>query len=463
MATNKTRRMVAVAVLGTMIASAAAGCGNKTLTFNGSEISKPEDIVKSADNQWANHVASGKGVSKAEGSRCYFQVKDETVNDQMLCGPVARLGQDGQGWDMVRLSGTTSGGKIHLSTAGEFLAATRQEGTDLYRPDGKKHDESITLSEPDVPAAELGKLRTLKSAKASASPTPSSSAGGNLKNKLITPAGSVTFGPSKISDRVGGPEDRVKAPDGAKFVSFTVATDSPGYGSDTKKSASYFIKAGKDRYEVAGLIGPAVAIAIPGDGKGVQVEAVFDGLTQSYDLDKAERIGSAAAGYYTDLQDEPKKDDSHRRKLLWGDAQNRKAANGTIEYTMSAERLAYAAGHGWPAEGKTWLRVNFATSQEQGNGGYQNYSELKNTFDGLRATASGEEIPPAKVEKNSGLFSSGTNIYFQIPAGANSISIKGPVKQTGERPRYTTDGPLALEASYEVPATTLEFAPRSAS
>ena len=451
------------AVLGAMIASAVAGCGNKTLTFNGSEISKPEDVVKSVDNQWANHVASGKGVSKSEGSRCYFQVKDDTVNDQMLCGPVARLGQDGQGWDMVRVSGATSGGKIHLSTAGEFLSAPRQEGTDLYRPDGKKHDESITLSEPDVPAAELGKLRTLKSPKASASPTPSTSAGGNLKNKLVTPAGTVTFGPVKISDRVGGPDDRVKAPDGAKFVSFTVTTDSLGSGTEAEKSASYFIKAGKDRFEVAGMTGPAVAIAVPGDGKGVQVEAVFDGLTQTYDLDKAERIGSAAAGYYSDLQNEPKSDDSHRQKLLWGDAQNRQAANGRFEFTMSAERLAYAAGPGWPAEGKTWLRVNFASSQELGNGGYQAYSELKNTFDGLRATVTGEEIPPAKVERNAGLFSSGTNIYFQIPAGANSISIKGTVKQTGERPRYSTDGPLVLEASYEVPATTLEFAPRSAS
>lgn len=463
MATNKTCRVMTAAVLGAMIASAVAGCGNKTLTFNGSEISKPEDVVKSVDNQWANHVASGKGVSKSEGSRCYFQVKDDTVNDQMLCGPVARLGQDGQGWDMVRVSGATSGGKIHLSTAGEFLTAPRQDGTDLFRPDGKKHDESITLSEPDVPAAELGKLRTLKSPKASASPAPSTSAAGNLKNKLVTPAGTVAFGPVKTSDRVGGPDDRVKAPDGAKFVSFTVATDSHGSGTETEKSASYFIKAGKDRYEVAGITGPAVAIAVPGDGKGVQVEAVFDGLTQTYDLDKAERIGSAAAGYYSDLQNEPKSDDSHRQKLLWGDAQDRKAANGRFEYTMSAERLAYAAGHGWPAEGKTWLRVHFASSQELGNGGYQAYSELKNTFDGLMATAAGEEIPPAKVEKNSGLFSSGTNVYFQIPAGANSISIKGSVKQTGERPRYSTDGPLALEASYEVPATTLEFAPRSAS
>jgi len=181
MATNKTRRIMATAVLGTMIAGVVAGCGNKTLTFNGSEISKPEDVVKSVDNQWANHVASGKGVSKSEGSRCYFQVKVETVNDQMVCGPVARLGQDEQGWDMVRLSGAMSGGKIHLSTAGEFLTEPRQEGTDLYRPDGKKHDESIRLSEPDVPAAELGKLRTLKRPNTSASPTPSSSGGGNQK------------------------------------------------------------------------------------------------------------------------------------------------------------------------------------------------------------------------------------------------------------------------------------------
>ncbi|AJT41084.1 hypothetical protein UM93_05335 [Psychromicrobium lacuslunae] len=438
-----------------------AGCSGKTLKFNGTEVDKPDDVVKLIDNQWAQYVASGAKVSKADSSRCYFQTNDDVVNDSMLCGPIARLGQDQVGWDQVKLKGDLYGEKITLTAASDFSFSALKVESALYRPDGKTVDESVQLTEPDAPEAELGKLKIV----AGAVPTASATSGADaLKHQLTTPSSTLTFGEVKISDRVGGADDRVKAPAGSKFVSFPVTQqgNSSPFSSDVKKTTSFYIVSGTNRYEVADLKGPTVAIAVPGDGKGTMIEASYDGLSQTYDLDKAARVGEKAAGYYVDLQADAKKDDAHGAKLLWGDAQNKKAPFGIFDYNSDADRAPYIEGQGWAADGMIWLGVSISASSQLGAEEFSSYSNGKTDYKNFVATVEGKNYQASKVEKATGLFSGADQIYFQIPAAANAVQIKGTIEDSASRSSYSTKGPLSLKATYSYPSTTFSFAPQSA-
>ncbi|MBF4764061.1 hypothetical protein ISU07_13075 [Nocardioides islandensis] len=202
---------------------------------------------------------------------------------------------------------------------------------------------------------------------------------GHLSDKVQGDAAFVLLPTGRIDLTVGAPVDEVtadqagdgkkhSAPDGGAFVPVTWSHDPFGEGGvpigvigADPQEADVVLVSGDTRadlgapYRLAGDQGTTdtgvgtMYVAVDGDGRSATFEVSYDGLTQTVDPATGDRAAGAAAPLYAD-----------RTVGVEAPCTQEGFAHGDVVPDVSCVvdapvRTPYLPGHGWAADGDTWL------------------------------------------------------------------------------------------------------------
>jgi outer membrane murein-binding lipoprotein Lpp len=460
--TNRIARRAVTASTILVASVLLVGCAGDKHTFSGTEVSKLDKTIEALDNAWSQHRANGTAANVSDDSRCFVQkASDGVLADKALCGPVHYLGVDDTTWDSVNLSASPDDAdKVTLGGSSFQANAMPGANTTLYRSDGKKPSESTDLPEPDTKAAASEQAIW-------------NGSGGTTEGKgtvVKTPEVEISVSLTKVSDRIGGVSDRLKAGDGHKFgtasVNFTDTRKTTGLFTGPSTAAVQtelaFVSGGKT-YPIGKLKSGTVAMAVPGDGKDLALAVTYDGLTQTVGLSDT-KLYTTATAYYDGIATTAKSRETETVKV--GDS-NSDGFYKTIEpLAMEATRSAYNPKAGWAPEGKAWLRVTFRVP---GHNIYWNSgsraTEYDSTVEVSSATVknvSGQEFTaPIKLKDvtRSGFrnnLDSDFILLFEVPAAVSDFSLDTVLNVGG--PKGATDAPAApATASLDMPIEGVEL------
>lgn len=457
----------AAATAGTFLLSAVllTGCAGEKHTFNGAEVAKLDKTIEALDTKWAEHRANGVAATVSDDSRCFVQTGTEGVlAETAICGPVRYLGQDDTGWDSVPFAASPEGAdKMVLSDGGGFSAnAKPNANTSLYRTDGKKPVENPSLDEPDTEAAE--------SAKALWDLTGTASTGSSAV-EVKTPDGTLSITGARISDRVGGASNRLKAGDNHKFGSVTVSFSGSGgetYGTADPevKTGLAFTSGGKD-YPIGKVKTGSVAMAVPGDGSDLALAVTYDGLTQKVTLADS-KLHTTATALYDDKATLFEAKTAPETKIFGKHGEPGFFAE-IRPLPVKAERLAYDPAMGWAPKNKAWLKVTgIVTGAEPrfvGGGVSSSYAAKMTATAATAANVSGEKfsVDAAKIinDKSSGGWyttTGGFTVFFEVPASGTEFNVSYDINTGGPKSKDQDEAaPPTASFDYPVPATEVSF------
>ncbi|MET4144131.1 hypothetical protein [Arthrobacter sp. UYCo732] len=447
------------------------GCGSEKHTFSGVEVSKLDKTIESLDAAWAEYRANGTAATVIDDSRCFVQKAPEGVlGDTALCGPVHYLGQDETTWDAVKLSGSPEGAdKILLGSGKSFSTGQPGANTSLYRTDGKKASDKTDLPEPDTTSAPVTQAIW---------GTGSGPSGTTVK--VETPDGVLSVNGIRISDRIGGVSNRLKAGDGNKFgtasLNFTpTQTPGPGYlkGPEQKIKTTLAFISGDKTYPVGDVKSGTVSMPVPGDGKDLALAITYEGLTQTVTLGDS-KLHTTATAYYDGVVDTAK--GTTPAELEIGDHTKDGMYARFSSDSVTATRTAYDAKTGWAPEGKAWLVVNgsarasstkfFGLSQSFYDGrskANSYYDTALNVASASASNVSGEKftVEAKSMENEKATTSNGTatfKIVFEVPATATDFTVDYTVHSAGTLQRSSDKGaPATSSMDYPVKGVQLTF------
>lgn len=447
-----------------------SGCGGQKLTYSGMELANLDKGIEALDKTWAAQRANGTASNVDKESRCYAQISGEIMAEKAICGPIHYLGQDAPVWESVKWQPSGEGkDKVQVSPTDNFSTDVPAANTQLYRPDGKKAPEKYELTEPDAKAA---------------SPTQAvwglqlpSSGKDDVTVAIVTPESTITVKNPRVSDRVGGASDRVKAGDGNKFgsMSLDVRRESNGASAASKDSSSASVltelalASGGKTYPLGKAKAGNVAMAVPGDGTDLSLVITYEGLSQTVSLADA-KMQSKATAFYDDFSRSAGYKGSVSPVKIGKDDTVGDAATFTIP-ELSATRTAYDPKAGWAAEGKAWLvvkaKVNDGGPVHRGNGG--DWGKYTASYDAVVTVASatvknvsGTEFTAAAkrsdVVAGTGWFSSGDDatVVFEVPANVGDFRVDLDVASSGPK-RDGSDAKAPAQISVAASFKGLEF------
>jgi hypothetical protein len=463
----------AAAAAGTFLLASVllTGCGGEKHTFSGVEVSKLDKTIESLDSAWAEYRANGTAATVIDDSRCFVQKGAEGVlGDTALCGPVHYLGQDDTTWDAVKLSGSPEGAdKILLGSGKSFSTGQPGANTSLFRTDGKKASDKTDVPEPDTSAAPVSQAIWGSG---------SSTSGTTVK--VETPDGVLAVNGIKISDRIGGVSNRLKAGDGNKFGTASLSltptqSQGPDYlrGPEQKIKTSVAFVSGDKSYPVGDAKSGSVSMPVPGDGKDLALAITYEGLTQTVTLSDS-KLHTTATAYYDGIVDTAK--GTKPAELEIGDHTKDGMYARFSSESITATRTPYDAKNGWAAEGKAWLVVNgsarasstkflgksldFPSANSKAN---SYYDTALNVASASVSNVSGEKFTAeAKTAENDkSVTSNGTatfKIVFEVPATATDFTVEYTVHSAGTLQRNSDKGaPATSSMDYPVKGVQLTF------
>lgn len=459
------------AIVGGALLSAVllSGCGGPKLTYSGMELVKLDKGIEALDKVWAAERANGTASNVDKESRCYAQISGEVLAEKAICGPIHYLGQDASVWESVKWQPSGEGkDKVQVSPTDGFSTDTPAANTQTYRTDGKKAPEHFELTEPDTKTAAatqaLWGLQSVSSGKEDATVA------------VVTPESTITVKNPKVSDRVGGVSDRVKAGDGNKFGSVTLDVRSESNGGISTSSTSsapvlteLALLSGGKSYPLGKAKSGTVAMAVPGDGADLSLAITYEGFTQTVSLVDA-KIQSKATAFYDGFSRSTAYKGSIAPVKIGKDDTVGDAATFTVS-ELSATRTAYDKKAGWAAEGKAWLvvgaKINDDGPVHRGNGGeWGKYTATYNAVVKVASAAvknvSGPEFTAAairsEVVEGTGWFSSGDDVtvVFEIPANVGDFSMDLDVASSGPK-KDGSDAKAPADISVAASFKGLEF------
>lgn len=465
----------AAVITATSLAAAAllTGCAGEKHTFNGLEVSSLDKAIEALDASWSQHRANGKAATVDDSSHCFVQTgKDGVLADKALCGPVHYLGDDDTIWESVPLQPTPDGkDKVTLGSSTSFSKDQPNANTTLFRTDGKKAAENASLAEPDTKAATLEQAIW-----------------GNVKDggttvTVRTPDGSFDISGAKVTDRIGGAENRLKAGDGNKFGTSTVTFHPAAAGSNglyssvadpAVKTTLAYVSGGKT-YPIGTAKTGLVSMAVPGDGSDLALAVTYDGMTQTVSLADS-KLHTTATAYYDGVAD--KAIGTKPEPLTIGDHTKIGLFAEFFSDGASATRTAYDAKNGWAPEGKAWLVVsstarvnntsNLSPSVSFPGGNAQSYYDAALTVTGgnvanisgtkFSAAAKSMDIDKSTVSGGSFNSSASFKLVFEVPASATDFTVDYNVHAAGKLQRNMDKGaPATTEMDYPVKGVQLTF------
>lgn len=423
-----------------------AGCAGQKLTYSGMEVASLDKGIEALDKVWAAQRANGTASNVDKESRCYAQISGEVLAEKAICGPIHYLGQDAPVWESVAWQPSGEGkDKVQVSPSDSFSTDAPAANTQLYRTDGKKAPEKYELTEPDTKTASATQaIWGLQSV---------SSGQEDVTVDVVTPESTITVKNPKVSDRIGGESDRVKAGDGHKFGSVTLDVRSESNGAPATSSDSSapvlaelaFVSGGKT-YPLGKAKSGTVGMAVPGDGADLSLAVTYEGLTQTISLADA-KMQSKATAFYDDFSRSTSHSGTIAPVKIGKDDTVGDAATFTVP-ELSATRTAYDPKAGWAPEGKAWLvvkaKVNDDGPVHRGNGG--DWGKYTATYDAVVKVTSAtvknisgtEFTAPAKrsdVVASTGWFSYGDDatVVFEVPANVGDFSVDLGVTSSGPK------------------------------
>lgn len=459
------------AILGGALMSAVilSGCGGPKLTYSGMELANLDKGIEALDKVWAAERANGGASNVDKESRCYAQISGEVLAEKAICGPIHYLGQDAPVWESVKWQPSGEGkDKVQVSPTDGFGSDTPAANTQLYRTDGKKAPEKFELTEPDAKTATATQaiwgVQSTGSGKEDASVA------------VVTPESTITVKNPKVSDRVGGASDRVKAGEGNKFGSVTLDVRSESNGGAAASSGTTapvltelaFVSGGKT-YPLGKAKSGTVAMPVPGDGADLSLAVTYEGMTQTVSLVEA-KLQSKATVFYDDYNRSSAYKGTVAPVKIGKDDTVGDAAKFTVS-ELNATRTAYDPKAGWAAEGKAWLVVKANVSDDgpvhRGNGGsWGKYTATYNTVVKVTAATvrnvSGADFSGAanrsEVTEVTGWFSSGDNVkvVFEVPANVGDFSVDLDVASSGPK-KDGSDAKAPAEINVAASFKGLEF------
>lgn len=463
---NRTTKVAAAAGTVLMTALLLTGCAGEKHMFAGKEVAKLDKTIEGLDASWKQHVADGVKATVGDDSRCYVQRStDGVIAEVALCGPVHYLGKDDTTFDAVNLTpAPVESDKLSLAGGSGFNTGKPNGNTTLYRTDGKKAPENADLAEPD---AEAAKPET-------AIWRGNSTYGGGENVTVKTPEGSIAVAGAKVTDRIGGSSDRLKAGDGHKFGTvglsvsseFGKAAENTTHGSAPArivKTELAFISGGKT-YPIGKAKSGDVSMAVPGDGKDLALAVTYEGLTQTVTLGDR-KLHTTATALYDNLPSSFEGTTASEAKTF-----GKYGADGFYAQispgAVKATRSAYDEKAGWAKEGKAWLKVetNIQAAEPRwvGNGVSSSYSTKLSVTAAKLTNVSGEAftIEPTNVtDQSSGSWytTSGTSaLLFEVPADAQEFKVSYTVNLSGPKSKsQRPEAPETANFDYEVPAAEI--------
>lgn len=426
------------AVLATTV---LAGCAGPKIMFSGMEIANLDKGIEAMDKAWAENRTNGPASNLDKDSRCYAQVNDGNLADRAICGPIHYLGSDQAVWESTSWQPSGEGkDKVQVSPGGSFGTDTPAANTELYRTDGKKAPESFELSEPDTETA---------AATQAIWGLALNSDGGSEPVRVVTPEGSVTLKNIKVSDRVGGASDRVKAGDGHKFASASLEVSSSNSGTESQTVLTELaIVSGGKSYPLGKAKSGSVAMAVPGDGNDIALAVTYEGLTQTVTF-KDGKLQSKATAFYDDFNDSTNVTDTPEPFKIIKDGKVGVDATFDLE-SVSASLSAYDPKSGWAPEGRAWLAVKASlgdvSPEYSGTGGeWGSYTTVYDTkvsvpsatvrnISGKAFTAKATRSEVDNGDESS-WFSSGSDatIVFNVPANVGDFSVDLNLNSAGSK------------------------------
>jgi hypothetical protein len=420
---RKSFKAGAAVIGGTMLAATIlTGCaGGPKVTLDGSEVSNLDKAIESADNLWAQNRASGTASNVDKESRCYAQASNGVLAKQALCGPIHYLGSDDQVWETMDWQPAGDGkDKVQLTAGNSFSEGEKAPNAELFRPDGKKVPDGLQVPEPDTKSA------TATQAIWGSSSSSSSSKDDKNTTLVQTPDATISVTHWKISDRVGGESDRVKAGDGNKFVSVDLSMNSVSSGSSLTDLA--FISGGKT-YPAGKAKNGSLAMAVPGDGKDAVLAVTYDGLTQKVSLGDG-KLDSKATAYYAGFSDSASSPSLEPFRV---GNQDSGTSTKFQPKGFTANLTAYEPKAGWAPEGKAWLVVKgepdhdgFQDRNSEGSVSYSAPTKISAaTVKNVSGTAFSADAKRIDNTVDSGFFGSTTQstVVFEVPAGVGDFSV----------------------------------------
>ncbi|MDQ0709817.1 hypothetical protein QFZ52_002469 [Arthrobacter woluwensis] len=464
----KSRRARSAGIAVVILTLSLTACSGKTLKFGGQEVEDLDKTITALDDSWKQSLTDGKKANTApdDGSRCYAQINGEVLADEAICGPVHYLGSDDTTWDTVSLKQVldNSSDKVRVEKDSGFTTGAKKANVELYRPDGKEPPSDLNVPEPEANTEEPGQAIWMKSSGPQA-PGDSSTGDSSKSVTIVTPDARLVVSSPKISDRIGGPEDRQQAGAGNKFGSVTISTGANGSSQSDSKTVLAFSAGGKS-YNVGKPQDGTLAMAVPGDGKDLALTVTFEGKTQTYSLadgslDEKSKGLSYYDGYKTTSDDSAKVGDLKIEKQNGFDL----TFYGT---SYTAYRVPYDASVGWAPEGKSWLVISGSPStdslQWKPDHGYEYgyYNVKEDIVSGTVTNVSGEAFKTTlkahpRVE-GSGWFSSDrVNAIFEVPAKARDFKASFVLRATGTLKKDQSNTEAPATANFDSPVNDLQF------
>lgn len=461
---------VAVLVLGLSLTA----CSGKTLKVGGQEVQDLDKAITALDDAWKQHLTDGTKANVAgdNNSRCYAQINGEVLADEAICGPVHYLGSDETTWDTVPLKTVAgdSSGKIKIEKDAGFYSGSKKDNTELYRPDGKQPPTDTNVPEPDAKTAEAQQAIWTQT---SGPQAPSDTSADAAKPIVIkTPDTTLNVSSAKISDRIGGPQDRLQAGEGHKFGSITLnlgETGSYGSSSDTPDSKTVLaFSAGGKSYNVGKPQSGSLSMAVPGDGKDLALTVSYEGKTQTFSLASGSLDDKSKALVYYDGYETTSDESAEVGDLKIEDQNGIDLTFYGTKYR--AERTPYDAAVGWAPEGKTWLKISGSPSTnnmqwESAKGfDYGYYSVGQDIVSGTVTNVSGDafkaDLKAHPIEKGAdGWFGTADRVtaIFEVPAKAKDFKVSFVLRATGTLKKDQSDTAAPGSASFESPVKDLQF------
>lgn len=422
---KKTNRLPVLAGGAALAAVLLSGCGSEAATFEGRNVEDLDKTIESVDAMWAQNRAEGTKSNVDDESRCYAQVTDLAMSEDIICGPIHYLGSDDQVWESVALSFMPDGDKKAVASVdGSFSTAKRAENTTLFRPDGKESPEDLVVPEPDTETAAPEQAIWESGAP--------QEYGTNTVAVRLPGGSTMNVIGWKVSERVGSAENRLKAGEGRTFASVYFPDSLSNQGAPTELA---FVSGGKS-YPLGAPKSGTVSMSLPGDAKDAELAVTTDGNTQTVSLTTGE-ITSTASAYYDGLARTPEE-----TVLIEQETDN--GAGQTASFRMDDHntfREAYEPKQGWAPEGKAWLIVDaqwYTTLKNSGGFMDQYEHETKVTsatvegLSGEKYTAEAVRIDNTKVP-DSYRNADKTKIVFEVPAGVGDFKVTLNVNSAGSQ------------------------------
>ncbi|ALV47813.1 hypothetical protein MB46_20020 (plasmid) [Arthrobacter alpinus] len=482
--TNQTlRRVHGVTVAVLILGLSLTACSGKTLKVDGQEVQDFDTTITALDDAWKQSLTDGKkaNLAKDDASRCYAQVNDEILAEEAICGPVHYLGFDDTTWDTVALKPVLgdSSGKVKIENDSSFFTGNKKGNTELYRPDGKQPPSDTNVPEPDAKTAESEQAIWIQ---ASGPQAPSSTASDEAKPTVIqTPDARISVLNARITDRIGGTEDRQQAGEGHKFASVTLSLgnssdNSAGSSTPTpeNKTVLAFTSGGKS-YNVGKPQNGTLAMAVAGDGKDLAMTVTYEGKTQVLSLSDSSLDAKTKTLAYYDGYDSVSADSGKVGDLK---IESQDGFDLTFYGTSySAERLPYDPAVGWAPEGKTWLKISGSPTtdgpQWKPDKGYDYgyYKVTEDIISGTVTNVSGNafkaDLKSHPVQESTGGWlgtAARVSAIFEVPTTAKDFKASFVLRATGILKKDQSNAAAPGTASFDSPVKDLQFTfPQSSS